>query len=148
MQGIALVGAGLALLTTLGIGLVAHELTHAAVLHAFGVPYDIRWFPGQAADDSLNAGVSSAWATVTPRRIPPGMSAWTLRLSAVAPLALAAPFLLVPAGVLPDPLAGPAPVVAATVAWLGCALPSPRDFSLFWGADQVVANPQRCGDGQ
>ncbi|PSP36871.1 hypothetical protein BRC66_07920 [Halobacteriales archaeon QH_2_66_30] len=108
MQGIALVGAGLALLATLGIGLVAHELTHAAVLHAFGVPYDIRWFPGRAADDSL----------------------------------------MVPAGVLPDPLAGPAPVVAATVAWLGCALPSPRDFSLFWGADQVVANPQCCGDGQ
>ena len=42
MQGIALVGAGLALLATLGIGLVAHELTHAAVLHAFGVAYDIR----------------------------------------------------------------------------------------------------------
>ena len=87
MQTLELLGAALALLGTLGLGMVAHELAHALVLSALGVPYDINWFPGRTSDP-LDLGLLGALATVTPRRIPRGVPTWGLRLSAVAPLAV------------------------------------------------------------
>lgn len=138
MEWIPLLGAAFALLATVGLGLVAHELSHAVVLHFFGVPYDIRWFPGRNAASHFAAGVVGTWATVTPR-VSRGVSVWGLRLSAVAPLVLALPFALVLAGAVPDPLnSGNGLVAAVTVAWLACALPSPQDFSVFWYAGRAV----------
>lgn len=133
------VGVVLVALATVAVGTVAHELSHAVGLRALGVPYDVEWLP--ATDRSGLSGVVlyASLARVTPRAIPPGVSPLGLRLAAVAPLALATPAALVLLGVLPDPVAsGDVLLAAAAVAWLGCALPSPQDFSVFWHADQVV----------
>lgn len=141
MEPIVLLGAAVVLLATIGVGIVAHELSHAAVLHAIGIPYEIRWFPGRNADGHFGIGVFQSWATVTPRRIPRESPVWGLRLSAIAPLVLASPFALVLVGVVPDPLEVSNVFVAAiTVAWFGCALPSPQDFSVFWHAERALAD--------
>lgn len=139
MEGIHLVGAALGLLLMLGIGTVAHEFAHALALRALGVPYVLEWFPDNSEQAHLNAGLMGAWATVTPTSIPQHVPAWGLRLSALAPLALTVPVLLVPLGIVPDPLAsGNVVYVVMTVAWIGCAIPSPQDFSLFWHAEDVI----------
>lgn len=134
-----LLGTGFVLLLTLSLGLIAHELMHALVLHSFGISYDIRWFPGRGGGGSrLDCGLFGTWATVTPRLLPQDVPTWSLQLSAIAPLVLAAPFGLVFLGILPDPLHSNIFVTAATIAWLGAALPSPQDFSLFWHADSAI----------
>lgn len=134
-----------ALLVTVGAGTVAHELSHAAVLRVLGVSCAVSWFSRSDASGTSLAGLGGNWATVTPRSIPSGFSPWGLRLAAIAPLALATPALLVLVGVLPDPVGSDDPVlVASTVAWLGCALPSPRDFSVFWYADRALAEAAKA----
>lgn len=139
MQALELLGAASVLGTTLSIGLVLHELTHAVVLHVLGVPYDINWFPSRDPTGRFDLGLMGAWATVTPRWMPENVPTWGLRVSALAPLTLVLPFALVAIGVGPDlTTSNNAFVAAGTIAWLACALPSPQDFSLFWYADQVV----------
>ena len=132
--------AGGVLLVTLGIGTVAHELAHGLVLRALGVPFDVEWLPDGDGSTQVRAGFLGRWASVTPRRLPPDLSPWGLRFSALAPLALVAPMGLVLAGVLPDPTStGNLPLVAATIAWFACALPSPQDFSLVWHAEAAIS---------
>ena len=139
MQILALAGAGMVLLLTIGAGIVAHELSHAAVLYILGIHCDIDIGPEQAGTSLFDANVLGPWASVTPREISPGTSAWALRLSSVAPLALAVPFVTVAAGIVPDPLQAGSPLLSAwTVGWLACAIPSPQDFSVFWYAEQAV----------
>jgi hypothetical protein len=136
MQVLEIVGATVVLLGTIGVGFVAHELAHAAVLSLFGIPYEIEWFP-TSGTRGFHSAVSKTWATVTPSSISPEVSPWKLRLSAIAPLVLAVPPSLIRFGV--GPLDGTSPlVVPATVGLLGCALPSPQDFSLFWHADRMI----------
>lgn len=136
-------GAG-TLLVTLGIGTVVHEYAHAVVLRAIGASCRISWLPGRDAPSTDRAAFFGRWATVTLLSIPRGVSPWGLRLAALAPFALATPVALIPLGVLPDPTAwGNLPLVMATIAWLGCALPSPQDFSLFWHAEQAIDGAQR-----
>lgn len=119
------------------IGTVAHELSHALVLRAIDVPHDIHWFPDKA-EAGLGGGFGR-WAAVVPRHLPTDLSPWALRLSALAPLALATPMALILVGALPDPLAaGSVPLYAATVGWIACAIPSPSDFSLVWYAEEVI----------
>jgi hypothetical protein len=133
---------------TMGVGTVAHEFAHATVLESLGIPYDVEWFPGRGQAGPFGAGVSTTWASVTPRAVPDGLSPCALRVAAMAPLALLVPAALVLAGVLPDPLAGDDLVLTAvTVAWLGCALPSPQDFSVFWYPEEAVAEFRRSADG-
>lgn len=140
MESIQLVGAFLVFLVMLGVGTVAHELAHATVLRALDIPYELEWFPEQDEQAHLNGGMLGTWATVTPRSLTREVPAWGLQLSALAPLVLTAPVLLMLLGILPDPLAsGNLVYVSMLLAWLGCALPSPQDFSLFWHADQVIA---------
>lgn len=134
MQVHEIVGAGVVLLGTVGVGLVAHELAHAAVLAAFGIPYEIEWFP---RSPTLAAAAYGTWATVTPSPVSADPSPWKLRLSAIAPLALAIPPSLVLSGVVPLDGAG-LWAVTVVVGSLGCALPSPQDFSLFWHAERIV----------
>jgi len=131
--------AALTLLGTLGIGIVAHELSHAVALHYAGIPYDISWFPAENGAGHFGVGVRSAWAAVTPKQIPSDAPVWGLRLSAIAPLALALPVVLAVAAGVPVALdAGNVVVAAVTVGWLACAIPSPQDFSVFWYADRLV----------
>lgn len=129
-----------ALVATLALGTAAHEFAHAVVLRSFGVPVEVTWFPDRAGSLGAGAVLSSRWATATPLSIPPTLPPWALRLAALAPFALATPMALVLLGVLPDPtLVGNPALVAATLAWFACALPSPQDFSLFWYAESVIA---------
>jgi len=121
---------------SVGIGLVAHELGHALVLRAAGVPHDITWFGGRDTG-ALGAAVAGQWATVRPRPSPE-TPAWALRASSMTPLAMVAPFALVPLGVVPDPFTGSLPVTVALLGWTACAIPSPQDFSVFWYAGRAL----------
>jgi hypothetical protein len=139
MQGVTLIGTGIVLVGTVAVGLIAHELAHALALYRFGVPFEIRWFPGDGRSRQEAGRLSGTWASVTPSRIPSAVPAWGIQLSALAPLALTLPVVVLAGGVLPF-LSMDNPYVAAmTVAWLACSIPSPQDFSVFWYADAAVA---------
>lgn len=141
MQITALAGAGIVLLLTVGVGIVVHELSHVAVLSLFGIQCDIAIGPDRAGTSQFGANIPGTWASVTPREISPGTSAWALRLSSVAPLVLAVPLVAVATGLVSDPLQAGDPLLSAvTVGWLACAIPSPQDFSVFWHAEQAVAD--------
>lgn len=132
--------AGLVLAVAVGIGTVVHELSHALVLRAFAIPHDLEWLPDSDRQGMLAVGISGRLAAVTPRAPAPELPPWGLRVAALAPLALALPLALVPLGVLPDPVAaGNVYLIAATIGWLACALPSPQDFSLVWYAERAIA---------
>lgn len=139
MSPVELLAAVTTLFLAVGVGLVAHELAHAAALRASGIPYEIEWFPGSDASESLGAGLAGRWATVTPRQTPAGIAPWRLRVAAMTPLLLALPFAPVAVGAVPDPLSvGSLPLQLATIGWLACALPSPQDFSVLWYADSAL----------
>ena len=139
MQALALLTAVVALGSTVAIGIVIHELSHAAVLHSLGVPYDIEWFPDHRTTSYFATGVFGSWASVTPGQLPASVPAWGLRLSAMAPLALLLPFVLVIVGTVPDPLESQSLwMTAVTIGWLACALPSPQDFSVLFYADRFT----------
>ncbi|WP_123539134.1 hypothetical protein [Halosimplex salinum] len=143
MTPIELIAAAVVLALTVSLGLVAHELAHAAVLRAASVPHEIDWFPGQTGG-VLHAGLRGQWAVVRPR---PGAETptWLLRLSAMMPLALVTPLALIPAGVVSDPFAVEGVARFAVLGWMACALPSPQDFSVLWHADAALASV--TGDG-
>jgi hypothetical protein len=140
MDPIELFTAGTLLVATVGIGITIHELSHAAVLQCLGVPYEIRWLP-ETDGSRFHSALAASWATVTPQRIPQNVPSLGIRLSAVAPLALTLPLVLVATGVVQNPLpSGNEYTTAVTIAWLACALPSPQDFSVFWYADRAISN--------
>jgi hypothetical protein len=61
---------------------------------------------------------------------------------AIAPVVLTVPVIFMGLGILPSALAGGTILyLTTTLAWLGCALPSPQDFSLFWYAGEVLEQP-------
>lgn len=139
MDPLQLVGSAVVLFVTLCVGTVVHEYAHALVLRAFRIEYEMTWLGGREGLGRLRASVLGTWASVTPRNLSADTSVAGLRIASVMPLSLTAPFALVLAGVVPDPLATGSPyVIAATVAWLGCALPSPQDFSTVWYAHRIV----------
>jgi hypothetical protein len=143
MEAIVLLGAGCVLLVVVSLGTIAHELTHAMVLRALGLGYELEWLPGSEPQAHRNLGVLGAWATVTPRSLNQDTSPWKLQLSAIAPVVLTLPVILMGLGLLPSPLAGGNVIyLSATLAWLGCALPSPQDFSLFWHSGDVIEQSQ------
>lgn len=139
MQSLSLAGAGLVLLLSVSVGIVAHELSHAAVLYVVGIQCDIDIGLSWIGLGQSNIRTDGTWAAVTPREISSETSAWALRLSSVAPLVLAVPFLTVATGTLPDPVQADSLLFTAwAVGWLACAIPSPQDFSVFWYAEQAV----------
>lgn len=145
MDPLVLFGAAIVLAGGLVVGTVVHELAHAAFLRAFGIPYDIEWFPAASAGGRFQVSVAGSWASVTPRRLPASTPVRGLQVSALAPLVLAVPFALVALGVVPDPLASNNPILGAlAVAWLACAIPSPQDFSMVWHPGTVA---DRHADG-
>lgn len=140
VQTLVLVGAGVVLLLTVGVGIGAHELSHAAGLYCFGIQCDITIGPEQVRTGQFGSNVPGAWAAVTPREMAPGTTAWALRVSSIAPLLLAAPFVAVITGIVPDPVQADSLLLNVwAVGWLACALPSPQDFSVFWHAERLVA---------
>ena len=128
------------------IGLVTHELAHAAVLRAAGVPHDIHWFPGRKGS-VFRAGLRGKWAAVEPHPVgetPP----WTVRISAIMPLVMVVPLVLVPAGVVVDPFATESVARFAVLGWMACALPSPKDFSVLWYADEALPSADEPVDAE
>lgn len=139
MQSVTLVGAGVVLVVTTAVGLVAHELAHALLLYSFGIPFEIRWFPRDGQSIQSAGRLSGTWASVTPSQIPATVPTWQIQIAALAPFVLTLPILLIAVG-MPFSLSTDNPYfVAMTVAWLACSLPSPQDFSVFWYADTAVA---------
>lgn len=133
------IGAGLVLIASVAVGTVAHELSHAFALRAFGIPYGIEWLPAKANAGLFKVGLSGRLATVTPETTERRLSPWNLRVAAIMPLVLAVPFALALVGVLPSPSpSGNTYLTAAMIGWLACALPSPQDFSLFWYAERAI----------
>ncbi len=112
----------LALALAVVVGTVVHEWSHALVLQATGIEYEIAYLPDRAGGPVATV-VGSRWAVVRPK--PTGSEpAWALRLAALSPFALApvaVAFAQLPAG----PVA-----TAVAIGWLACALPSPRDFAV------------------
>jgi len=140
---VELVAAGVVLVVTVVAGTVVHELSHAVALQALRVPCTVVAFPDSGKAGFLG-GVTGRWATVRPTANRDRLSPWRLRVAALTPVCLLAPFVLVGAGVAPDPLAtGNPPVVAATAGWVGCALPSPADFALVWTPEQALSGHDR-----
>lgn len=137
--------AGTGLLLTVGVGIVAHGLSHAAVLHLLWIQCDIALGPDGAGTSRFGATVPRAWATVTLREASSDTPAYVMRLSAIAPLVLGVSFVTVPVGTVPDPLQADGPLLGAvTIGWLACALPSPQDFSVFWHADRSLSLASWC----
>lgn len=144
MQSLQLVGAIPVFVVMLCVGTIAHELSHAAVLHVLGIPFVIEWGPRGDHEDTLSSGAVSTLATVRPHPVSHEFPAWALQCAAIAPVVLTVPVILMAIGVLPDPLAtGGLLQITAMVTWLGCALPSPQDFSVLWHADDAVERLSR-----
>ncbi|NGM69273.1 hypothetical protein G6M89_09680 [Natronolimnobius sp. AArcel1] len=134
MIGIDVVGAGVALALAVGIGLIAHEWSHALVLRFAGIAFSINYLPNRTSGP-LGLLASCPWAVVEPQptaRDP----AWVLRVAALMPLALAVPVLAVG---ITGHLPGEMPILtAAAIGWLACAIPSPQDFSVAFHAEQLL----------
>lgn len=132
MSPLELVAAGIALLLTLAVGSVVHEVCHAAVLTAVGIPFRVVWLPNS------RSRAFDALASVSPQ---PGTdpSPWGLRLAAIMPIWMVAPVGLALLGIVPDPVsAGDTIGTAILVGWLACALPSPQDFSVCFYAHRAI----------
>ena len=135
---VELTGVAGLLLVTICLGTVVHELTHAAALSVFGIPYTVVWLSDRSSGQ-FAAGVAGTWASVVPQTVQVDTSPWEVRLAAMAPVVLAVPFLTIPLGFVPESVVmGDVARLAVAIAWLGCALPSPQDFSLFWYAERAL----------
>ncbi|ELY66183.1 hypothetical protein [Natronococcus jeotgali] len=134
MIGTELLVVCVVLAVTLAFGLLAHEWAHTFVLRFGAVEYTISYLPNRGGG-LLGSLRSRPWAVVRPH--PTGTEPpWILRAAALAPLALAVPALgLVATGYATE---GPPVVTAATVGWLACAIPSPRDFSVAFHAHRAL----------
>jgi len=140
MLGLSVVAAAVCLVVAAAVGMVAHELSHALALRLGGVPCTVTVLPKHADSGRFRMGIRVPLARVTPTRVPESLPSWRLRAAAIAPLSLAIPFGLVLVGVLSDPFAGGSQALqAAAIAWFGCAIPSPRDFSLVWYPEAAIA---------
>ncbi len=140
MTPVEILKAGVALVIAVNIGTVAHELSHAIVLRAVGVSYDLVWFGRSRGMRSPFADLFGGSTSVRLRHIPADLPRWKLRTAALMPFLLATPVLLVTVGVVPNPFqTGNLPLTAALIGWLACGLPSPQDFSTVWYPDRVIS---------
>jgi len=132
-SGVDVLAAGVVLAVAVAAGTLAHELSHTLALWSLGVPYTVEFAPDEDDAAAFGGSLAGRLASVRPTGRLDRLSPWRLRIVAVMPLTLVCPFVLVPLGVVPDPLSvGDPLVVAAVVGWAGCAIPSPGDFALVW----------------
>jgi hypothetical protein len=139
MSSIFVISAVLVVFGTLILGILLHELSHALALQILGVPYTIEFLPGHKGTGGFRTSVRASVARVTPTGIPDDLSSWQLRAAAMMPLCLIAPFGLVLLGIVPDPFTVDNLFLElATIAWFGCSVPSPQDFSLLWYPERAM----------
>lgn len=122
------------------VGVAAHELSHAVALRMAGVSCTIEVLPTRDDASQVSTGIYGPLARVRPKRPEDGIPSRSLRVAALMPFCLALPLVLMFVGVLPDPFA--ADIVGpklALIVWLGCAIPSPQDFSLAWYPERALA---------
>jgi len=140
-----LLAVGIFLLTA-AIGVVVHELSHAVALRAAGVPCRIELFPARDDAGGFRAVAIGALARVTPTNVPDGLPSWRLRVAAMMPLSLVVPIVLVATGFLPVPSGVDSLTLElAAIAWIGCSLPSPQDFSLLWYPERAMDVHRQAG---
>lgn len=121
------------------IGVVAHELSHAIALRAAGVPCRVEVLPTRDGGGFRSSALGPL-ARVSPTSVPENLQVWRLRVAAMMPLCLVVPVVLIAAGVLPVPSAMDSLALElAAIAWIGCSLPSPQDFSLLWYPERAMA---------
>lgn len=129
---VELLAAGVVLALAVCLGTFVHELSHAAALWLLGVSCTVVLAPDRGEAGPLG-GTLGRWATVRPTAGAERLTPWRLRVAALTPLVLLAPFALVAVGAAPDPFSVNSPLaVAAAIGWAACALPSPQDFALVW----------------
>jgi hypothetical protein len=127
------------LVGTLVVGLVAHELSHFVALRLSGVPCTIEVLPKRDNGEG-SAGIGDPLARVRPTHSMGDIEPRHLRVAALMPLCLSVPLVLVFVGVLPDPFAaGAVSSKLVLIAWLGCSIPSPQDFSMVWYPEEAIA---------
>ena len=136
---------GLVLVGTLAVGICAHELLHVVPLSLADASYTVTLLPSDDASDEptptagLRTGLSRSLVRVEVTHVPESTPEWLVRTAAILPVALALPFALVAAGVLPDPIAGGDHLAAAAlIALTGCGLPSPADWSVVWHGSRLA----------
>lgn len=140
MLSLSLVSAGVILVGTAVVGVIFHELSHALALRMAGISCRMEFLPTRGDTSGFPASVRGPLARVTPTRLPDDVSPWHLRAAAIMPLCLSVPLVLVPVGAVPDPFAvGDTSLELATIAWVGCSIPSPGDFSLLWYPERAIA---------
>lgn len=108
----------------------------------------VNVLPNRGDAGQLSVSMRDPLVSVELTRLPDEVSPWFLRGAALMPLCLALPLVLIPFGVLPDPfVSGELGPRLALVAWIGCSIPSPQDFSLAWYPEEALANA-RVGSGE
>lgn len=135
---IALIVAALAL--GVSSGLLAHEGTHAAVLHACGIGYTVTIVPDRGGHP-LRWLARQPWAVVHPQPstdTPPV----ALKGASLAPFALAVPPFAIALAGGGSALAHPI-TTAFAIGWLACAIPSPQDFAVAFHADRALEGGDR-----
>ncbi|WP_254863284.1 hypothetical protein [Halovivax gelatinilyticus] len=127
-----------------GSGLLAHEWAHAGVLRLTGTEYTVTFLPDRDSSP-LRWLTSCPWAVVHPNPTA-ATPAWSLKVAALAPLALAIPvFGLALSGLAPSP---EQPLFSAfALGWLACAIPSPQDFSVAFYAHRALESVPAAPDG-
>lgn len=110
-----MVVAGGVLLLTVGVGILVHELSHAAVLSLFGIGCEVRIGPFGTEPTPANRTSTGAWATVTPREMPADTSPWVVRGSSMAPLVLTVPLVAIALGATRDPVGVDSPLLTAVI---------------------------------
>lgn len=135
-----LLSVGFVLLATVAVGTVIHELSHAAALRAFAIPFEVTG--GSSGDGGTRHGFGTL-ASVRPLGTSQRLSPVGLRVAAGMPLLMLAPLGLILGGLVPDPVAsGDTLGTAVVVGWLATALPSPQDWSVLFHADRAIARQQ------
>lgn len=139
--------AGAALVATVAAGTVVHEVAHAAVLRAAGIPFELRW-GGAGSGGRLGRHLRGSLASVRLRSPPARRQTAHVRAASMAPLVLLVPFLAVPVGLVPDPFATDSVLAQVfAIGWLACALPSPADFALLWHPGDVADRDRQPAPG-
>jgi hypothetical protein len=140
---VSLVSAAALLVGTAIVGVIAHELCHALALRIAGVSSTMEILPSRVASREFLTVGRTPLARVTPTGVSADVSPLHLRVASMTPLCLAIPIALVFLGVVPNPFAtGDLGLQLVTIAWLGCSIPSPADFSVLWYPERALENAE------